>query len=272
MNRLAERARHLRLEIMAMIAAARRGHIASAFSIVEILAILYDDILRLRPEQPDWPDRDRFILSKGHGCLALYAVLADKGFFSRELYQGFCAPDGILGGHPEERVPGVEAPSGSLGHGLPIAVGFALAARLQDRDFRSFVLLGDGECGEGSNWEAALAAAKHRLDNLVVLVDYNKLMSYGPTSEVCDLEPFADKWRAFGFHAEEVDMVEEPMKLCDLLTDLPRTQGKPTAIICHTIKGYGVPFMHGDLAWHHKSRIGADEIRRVTDYLEQNHA
>jgi len=268
-NAFKKRCAAIRREIMAMVAHARRGHIASAFSLVEILTALYDHILRFKPEDPQWPDRDRFILSKGHGCLAQYALLADKGFFPKATYADFCAPDGILGGHPETKTPGVEAPTGSLGHGLAIAVGFALSAKLDGRDFRSFVVLGDGECNEGSVWEAALAAAKHRLDNLVALVDYNKYMSFGPTSDVCDLEPFADKWRAFGFETREVDMAREPLALIELLQTWPLAPGKPAAIICHTVKGFGVDYMENNLAWHHKSRIADEEIQDIIRYLER---
>lgn len=263
---------HIRKEVLQMVRYGKRGHIPSAFSLVEILVTLYDHIMQFRPDEPEWVDRDRFILSKGHGCLALYAVLADKGFFPREWYQGFCTFDGELGGHPEERNPGVEATTGSLGHGLAIAVGFALAARLQQRTFRNYVVLGDGECGEGSVWEAALAAAKHKLENLVVLVDYNKFMSYGPTREVCDLEPFADKWRAFGFAAEEVDMVAEPERLRAVLEQVPAETGKPTAIICHTIKGRGLPYMENNLSWHHKSKISEADIEKMIRDLEAAHA
>ena len=258
----------IRREIMEMVVHGRRGHIAPAFSLVETLVVLYDHIMNIRPEEPKWPDRDRFILSKGHGCMALFAILADKGYFSKEHYKTFCRPEGILGGHPEEKVPGVEAPTGSLGHGLPISVGYALNARLEGRDYRSFVIVGDGECNEGSIWEAALAASKHNLDNLVVLVDYNKYMSFGPTSEVCDMEPFADKWRAFGFETRGVDMVSHPLELIGLLEKLPFSPGKPSAVICHTIKGQGVPHVENNLAWHHKSKIKDEEIAEVIKYLE----
>ena len=272
MNSFEKRCAEIRREVMEMVIHGRRGHIAPAFSIVEILSVLYDHIMNVRPHEPRWPDRDRFILSKGHGCMSLYAILANKGYFSKELYKTFCKPEGILGGHPEEKVPGIEAPTGSLGHGLPISVGFALAARLDGRSYRSFVILGDGECNEGSVWEAALAASKHGLDNLVVLVDYNKYMSFGKTRDVCDMEPFADKWRAFGFHTCEVDMVKEPESLIQLLKGLPFTAGKPSAVICHTIKGRGVPFMEGNLDWHHKSKIKDEEIREIMDHLERDHA
>ncbi len=262
----------VRKDVMEMVAYGKRGHIASAFSIVEMLVILYDHIMKLRPQEPKWPDRDRFILSKGHGCMAQYAVLAHQGFFSKKHYQTFCHPDGLLGGHPEEKVPGIEAATGSLGHGLALSVGFALNARLDGRSYRSFVILGDGECNEGSVWEAALAAAKHKLDNLIVMVDYNKYMSFGPTSEVCDMEPFAQKWQAFGFETREVDMVNKPLELFNLLDQLPLVPGKPTAVICHTIKGRGVPFMENNLEWHHKSRVPAEELERIMAYLEQDHA
>ncbi len=257
---------------MEMVVHGRRGHIAPAFSIVEILVALYDHIMNIRPQEPDWPERDRFILSKGHGCMAQFAILADKGYFSKDHYKTFCKPGGILGGHPEEQVPGIEAPTGSLGHGLPISVGFALAARMDGRSYRSFVVLGDGECNEGSVWEAALAASKHRLDSLTVIVDFNKYMSFGETRDVCNMEPFADKWRAFGFETREADMVNDPESLIGILKSLPFSAGKPSAVICHTIKGQGVPFMEGNLAWHHKSKITDEEINEIIEYLERDHA
>lgn len=262
----------IRREIIEMAQWGKRGHIASAFSVVEMLTVLYEHIMKVDPKNPNWEDRDRFILSKGHGCMAQYALLANKGFFSKEHYQKFCRPDGLLGGHPEMKVPGVEAPTGSLGHGLAISVGFAIHAKLTKRKFRSFVVLGDGECNEGSIWEAALAASKHKLDNLIVLVDYNKLMSFGPTQEVCDMEPFAEKWRAFGFDTREVDMVNNPLGLKTFLENVPMVTGKPTAIICHTIKGFGVPFIENNLAWHHKSNISDEEVAQIINHLEQPYA
>ncbi len=168
--------------------------------------MLYDDVLRIDPKNPRDPERDRAILSKGHGCLALYALLADRGFFPLSELDDFCGTDSILGGHPEYgMVPGVEASTGALGHGLSIGVGLALAARMRGRAYRTFVLMGDGEINEGSVWEAAMGAAKHGLDNLVALIDYNKLQSYGPTDYVLPLEPLADKWRSFGFVVEELN-------------------------------------------------------------------
>ena len=172
---------------------AGRGHLPSALSLTEILRVLYDDVLRYRAHQPDWRLRDRFILSKGHGCLALYAVLADKGFFPESELATYCAADSRLGGHPETKVPGVEASTGALGHGLAIGVGMALAARLDARASRVFVVLGDGEINEGSVWESAMSAAKHGLSSLVAIIDYNKLQSYGPTTEVLDLDLWPSK-------------------------------------------------------------------------------
>ena len=167
-----------------------------------------------------------------------------------------------------EKVPGVEASTGSLGHGLPIGVGFALAAKMDKRKSRTFVLLGDGECNEGSNWEAAMGASKNCLDNLVVLVDYNKQQAFGSTYEVCDLEPFPEKWKSFGFETREIDMAKNPYSLKAILSDLPLTKEKPTAIICHTIKGMGVSFMEGNMDWHHKSKITDEEINEVFSALE----
>ena len=187
------RSRKLREMVIDALDGGGRGHPGAALSLIEIVRVLYDDVLRFRAGEPDWAERDRCILSKGHGCLALYAILADKGFFSEEELYRQSRPDAMLGGHPEaHKIPGVEASTGALGHGLSISVGIALAARLQGRDSRVFVIMGDGETNEGSVWEAALSATKHDLDNLIAIIDRNKLQSYGPTAEVLDLEPMAD--------------------------------------------------------------------------------
>ena len=265
--RLDGRARALRRMQVAAMQSAGRGHLPSALSLTEILRVLYDDVLRYRAHQPDWRLRDRFILSKGHGCLALYAVLADKGFFPESELATYCAADSRLGGHPETKVPGVEASTGSLGHGLAIGVGMALAARLDARASRVFVVLGDGEINEGSVWESAMSAAKHGLSNLVAIVDYNKLQSYGPTAEVLDLEPLADKWRSFGFAVSEVDG-HDLHELRDAFASLPLDQRKPSAVICHTVKGKGIPFIENDARWHHKSKLSADEVSALFGALE----
>jgi len=254
------RSLELRAAVVRTMASARRGHVASAFSLVEILRVLYDEILLYDPANPRWQDRDRFILSKGHGCLCLYVLLAEKGFFPAEELQRFCQTEGILGGHPEYgKVPGIELSTGALGHGLPVGVGMAISAKRAGRSNRVIVVIGDGESDEGSNWEAAMSASKHKLDNLTLMVDYNKQQSYSTTSEVLNLEPFVDKWRAFGFGTVEVDG-HDVHQLSAALGNIPVEPGKPTAIICHTIKGRGVDFVERDLAWHHKNRLTDEEI------------
>ena len=265
---LDSRSRELRRIIISMLAAGRRGHVGSSLSLVEILRVLYDDILKVDPRNPWWAERDRCILSKGHGCPALFAVLGEKGFFSPEEYTRFCAPEGILGGHPERgKVPGVEASTGSLGHGLPIGTGMAIAARLDHASYRVFVISSDGECNEGSTWEAALAAAKHRLSNLTVLIDYNKMQSFDSSFKVLNLEPLADKWRAFGFAVAEVDG-HDVKQLRSTLQHLPFESDKPNLVICHTIKGRGIPFAENNPAWHHKSKLSEDEIKALYQALE----
>jgi len=240
-----------------------RGHLGSSMSLVEILRVLFDHYLRYESDDPKWPDRDRFILSKGHGCLALYALLADKGFFSRKALDEFCHSKGILGGHPEaNKIPGVEASTGALGHGLPIGVGMALAGRIRRQQYRVVVVTGDGEINEGSNWEAAMSAANNKLDSLSVFVDYNKLQSYGSTEEVCDLEPLGEKWRSFGFSVREVDG-HDVAALQSCIEALPFEPNKPNAVICHTIKGKGFDFAEGQATWHHKSRFSAEDIERM---------
>ena len=257
----------LRNKMLHTMAASRRGHLASAFSVTEILRVLYDDVLRFDPKNPNWTSRDRCILSKGHGCMAMYVMLADKGFFPDAELAEFCQSDGMLGGHPDHKVPGIEASTGSLGHGLSIGIGMAINARFERSDSRVFVILGDGESNEGSVWEAALCAGKHQLTNLVVLVDYNKYQSYGSTYEIQDLEPLGDKWRAFGFTAIEVDG-HDVTALQSALLNLPNDSGKPTAIICHTIKGKGAGFIENDMEWHHKNRISDDELQALHAALE----
>jgi transketolase len=208
-------------------------------------------------------------LSKGHGCLALYAVLADHGFFSKDELKRHCKSGALLGGHVDAHVPGVEASTGALGHGLPIGVGAAIAARLRRRSSRVFVVMGDGELGEGSVWEAALAAAKHKLDTLTAIVDYNQLQSYGRVDEVLPLEPLAAKWRAFGFEVREVDG-HDVSALRETFATLPFAKGKPNAIIAHTLKGRGISYAELNPAWHHKSSLDAAAIDELRQALEQN--
>lgn len=260
---LDDRSRALRRSVVDALVKAGRGHLGPAMSLIEIVRVLYDDVLRVRPSEPRWPDRDRFILSKGHGCLALYAMLADKGFFPAATLDTFCKIDSILGGHPErDTIPGVEASTGALGHGLSIGAGMALAARMSGRPSRVFVAMGDGELGEGSVWEAALSAAKNRLDNLVAVIDYNKMQSYGPVETVCSMEPLADKWRAFGFDVREVDG-HDVAALRGTFQGLPFGGGKPMAVICHTVKGKGVPPAEHNADWHHKNKLTDEEMRAI---------
>ena len=266
--RLDARSQDIRATVIRMMEAGGRGHLASALSIVEILRVLYDDVLKFDSANPRWAKRDRLILSKGHGCMSLYAILADKGFFPKAELDLFCKTEGILGGHPEyPKVPGVELSTGALGHGLPVGIGMAINGKIEKSDHRVFVIIGDGESNEGSVWEAALSAAHHRLDNLVVIVDYNKQQSYGTTAEIVNLDPLGDKWRAFGFGVTEVDG-HDVDQLRQTLADLPLNTGQPSVIICHTIKGRGIDFVEGDLSWHHKSRVSDDEIRALLDGLE----
>ncbi len=266
-NKLDKRSIELRKHIVKTLDSSRRGHIGSSFSLVEILRVLYDDILKYDPLRPDWENRDRFILSKGHGCLALYVLLAEKGFFPKTELKKFCKSDGILGGHPDHKVPGVEASTGSLGHGLSLGIGMALHARLVGQGYSTFVVLGDGESNEGSVWEAAMCAGKHRLDNLIAIIDYNKMQSYGSTYEVQDLEPLCAKWQSFGFAAIDVDGHDVEV-LKTVFKNLPLSPGKPTAIICNTIKGKGVKFAENKASWHHKSRMVDEEISELFNALE----
>jgi transketolase len=266
---LDERSRHLRRLIFRAIENGGRGHIGAALSLVEIVRVLYDDILRFRAHEPKWPGRDRFVLSKGHGCLALYAVLADKGFFPLEELDRFCRFDSILGGHPEVITPGVEACTGALGHGLPIGIGLALAARMQKRDSRIVVLMGDGEINEGSVWEAAACADKHRLGNLTAIIDYNKMQSAGSVFEIQNMEPLADKWTSFGFQVLEAnghDVADLRRTLADAMS-LPATQ--PRVVICHTVKGKGIPAAENNAAWHHKSELSEDVRQAIRAALEE---
>jgi len=253
--RLDERSLNLRRSLVDVLASAGRGHLGASASLVEIMRVLYDDVLRFDPAAPEAPERDRCILSKGHGCVAQYVMLAEKGFFPRERLSEFCACDGLLGGHPcAAKIPGVEASTGALGHGLPIGVGMALALRAARNPARVFVVMGDGECNEGSVWEAAMSAAKHRLSNLVALVDYNKFQSWDETSVVAELEPFAAKWESFGFAVREAcgHCVDD---LRTALGETPFAPDKPSVLICHTVKGKGFDFAENNLNWHHKSKI-----------------
>jgi transketolase len=251
---------------------ARRGHLGPSFSVIDILRVLYDSILRHDPLRPDWPDRDRMILSKGHGGLALYTLLADKGYFPTSVLNGFTRFDGRLGVHPDHfKVPGVEASTGSLGHGPSIGVGMALAARIDRRPSKVWVVVGDGEAQEGSVWEACLSAGKHKLDNFAILVDYNHQQACGPIDEVQPMEPFADKFRAFGFATAEIDGHDVPA-MESLFARFPLEPGKPTAVICHTVKGKGIPATENNVEWHHQNKMEREELEGFLAGLEATRA
>jgi len=249
---LAEGARLVRRQDIRMVRAAGLGHIGGEFSVIDVLVTLYLHVLELDPDRPDDPERDRFILSKGHCAEALYVVLADHGFFPREELGTLCAFGSRLGGHPTRKTPGVEQNTGALGHGLSLSVGTALAAKLDGRAYRVFTLLGDGEMAEGSNWEAAMAAAHYKLDNLTAIVDRNGLQISGTTESVCGLEPLADKWRAFGWSVSQIDGHDHDA-LRAAFAAVPAEPGRPSCVLPDTVKGKGVSFMEHQLAWHYKS-------------------
>jgi transketolase len=238
----------LRRQIVEMVVRGRDGHIPSSFSIVDIVARLYEGFLQVDPARPDWPDRDYFILSKGHGCLALYVVLARKGFLTEKDITGFCTPGGILGEHPDAtKVPGVEASTGSLGHGMPFAVGIALGLQIRRKPNRVVVLCGDGECHEGTIWEAAHVARNRRLGNLCVIVDWN-----GSGQQLMPVDDLPAKWRAFGWNTHVADG-HDPDEIADILSRIEFVaDGIPTAIIARTVKGKGVPLLEGHGPWHHR--------------------
>ena len=254
---VAELAYRIRRHCIEMTSRANASHIGSDLSMADMLAVLYAKILRLDPEQPHWKDRDRFVLSKGHGCAALYAVLAECGFFPLPDLETFCQNGSPYAGHTMHNVPGVELSSGSLGHGLPVATGMALAAKRDGASHRVFCLLSDGECDEGSVWEAALFAPHHKLDNLTVLVDYNKIQSLGRVEEVINLEPLADKWRAFGWGVREIDGHDRAV-IEDALMAIPFVAERPSCIVAHTVKGKGVSYMEDKLLWHYRAPRGQD--------------
>lgn len=244
-----EVAAKLRANIVQMSHQAKAAHLASALSCVDILTILYSQVLSIDPNDPKHPDRDRFILSKGHAAAALYATLAWKGIISPDELVTYGQQHSLLEEHPSPKLPGVEAATGSLGHGLPIANGMTLAARIQNQSYRVFVLMSDGECNEGSVWEAAMFAARHKLDGLTAIVDFNKWQATGRSQEVLQLDPLSDKWRSFGWSVTELDGHDHEQ----LLAALTRSaNGLPHVIIAHTVKGKGISFMEDDNNWHYR--------------------
>jgi transketolase len=245
-------ARQMRTSALQMVHRAKASHIGSALSICDIVAVLYGQVLHVDPLYPRAAERDRFILSKGHACTAVYAALAHTGFMSVDELQSYGQDHSDLMNHISHKVVGVEFSTGSLGHGLPFAVGKALAAKRSKKDWRTFVLMSDGEQDEGSNWEAYMFAAHHKLDNLIAIIDYNKLQSLTTIDQTLRLEPLAEKLNAFGWAVMEVDG-HDHSALSSALSCAPWSAGKPSVLIAHTIKGKGVSFMENNVDWHYRS-------------------
>lgn len=245
-------AKSTRLDTLVMVHAAKSSHVGSGFSIADILAVLYADVLRLEPGDPAHPGRDRVIISKGHAAAAVYACLANAGIFPRDMLATYGQPGSPLMAHVSHKVDGVEFSTGALGHGLPFGVGKALVGKRLGKEWRVYVLLSDGEMDEGSNWEALMFAAHARLDNLVAIVDYNKLQSLGSTESTLGLEPLVDKIKAFNWNVIEVDGHDHAV-LKQAFAKAAENVGRPTLILAHTVKGKGVSFMENSVEWHYKS-------------------
>ena len=265
------RARQLRLDIIDITGWSGGAHIGGALSVAEMLVILYDHYLNIEPNQPHLAERDRLVVSKGHAGVGYAAILARKGFFDFELLRDFNKFKSPFGMHLDgNKVRGVDASTGSLGHGLPMAVGMALGARVQGRSWRTYCILGDGECNEGSVWEAAMAASHFKTTNLTVLVDRNRLMIDGPTEQVMGIEPLADKWRAFGLSVREVDG-HDFAALAEAIDFSHRHTEAPVVIIAHTVKGKGVDFMENDVRWHYGG-LDTDLIAKAKASVEKMYA
>lgn len=247
---LKRKATEIRMDLLTMIYEAGTGHTGGSLSNTDILTVLYYHIMKVDPKNPKWADRDRYVQSKGHAVESYWSILADKGFFPKEELKTFSQFNSRLIGHPNNKVPGVEMNTGSLGHGLPISVGMALAAKMDGKSYKVYTLMGDGEQAEGSVWEGAMAAAQYKLDNLVAIVDRNRLQITGNTEDVMSLEPFGEKWRAFGWNVVEVDG-NDIEQLVKVLEQAPRVAGKPTLIVANTIKGKGISFAENVAKWHH---------------------
>ncbi len=260
-------AKKIRIHALHMTSRGGSSHIGSVLSMADIVAVLYGGVLRVDPKDSKWPARDRFILSKGHAGAGVYAALAERGFMPVEKLKTYYQDGSELCGHVSHKgVPGVELSTGSLGHGLSVGAGMALGAKRDGASLRVFVLLSDGECDEGSNWEAILFAGHHRLDNLVAVVDYNKIQSLASVPETLALEPFTNKWCAFGWTVVECDGHDHDA-LRGVLGGVPARAGAPTVVLCHTTKGKGVSFMENTVLWHYRTAKG-DEFDRALAELE----
>ena len=263
-------ARSIRKQDLEMIFKAGAGHIGGELSCIDILTALYFEVLNYDPQNPKDPNRDRFILSKGHSAAALYVTLSNAGFFDARELSTFLQPNSRLSGHPDcTKVPGVETNTGPLGHGLPVGVGSAIAAKLSQQSRKIYVLCGDGELQEGSNWEAAMSAAHYRLDNLILIVDRNRLQQGAGTEETNALEPLADKWLAFGWSVEQIDGHQTKL-IGDTLRHAPFSTGKPTCVIANTNKGQGISFMQDNVTWHHKVPNEQQYQQAMTDLQDKS--
>lgn len=252
LQRLEGHARQIRRDVWRALRAGGGGHAGGSSSAADILAALYFHRLRIRPKEPKWPDRDRFVLSKGHANAALGAVLAQAGFIDDAVIDRFYGFESPFGMHPDIKVPGIEMCTGALGHGLAIGMGMAFGARLQKKSFHTFVMIGDGELHEGSNWEAAMAASHHRLSNLTAIIDFNRICQSGSVKDILGVAPLSDKWRAFGWSVRELDG-HDMGQVVDALDALPMDSERPTALIAHTVKGKGVSFAENTWQWHSNS-------------------
>lgn len=257
---LDQRSKELRSMVLDALEGGGRGHLGPALSLLEIVRALYDSVLLHDPTNPMLTNRDRFVLSKGHGCLSLFTVLADHGYFPTSELKGFCSFDSKLGGHPERAtLPGIEFSTGALGHGLSVGIGMAMASRLRNEHWRTYVLLGDGELNEGTVWEGAMHASKHQLGALTVIVDFNRMQASGDIDSIVSLAPLASKWEAFGFEVTEVNG-HDIVQLTEVLGSSAIPKGKPRVVIAHTVKGKGFASAENSTAWHHKAKITKDEI------------
>jgi len=263
---LNEKARIFRREILEMTTSVGSGHPSSALSAIDVITALYFHHMRHDPKDPGWEDRDRFVLSKGHGCPALYAVLAEAGYFPKAELTTHRRLGSILQGHPDMKTPGVEFPTGSLGLGLSAGCGMALAGKLDKKDYRVYVMLGDGELDEGNVWEAAMSAAHYKLDNLIAIIDRNKFQVDGPTEEIMAVDPLPDKWMSFGWNEMEIDG-HDMREILESLKQAKKMKGKPTAIIAHTTKGKGVSFIEGNNRYHGKA-LSKEELSLALQELK----
>lgn len=250
----------IRRDVIDTLWRAKAGHPGGSLSVVDILATLFFEVMRIDPDAPSWEDRDRLILSKGHATAAYYATLAERGFFSAETLHTYDCLDSCLQGHPDVVTPGVDVPSGSLGQGLSVGLGIALGARLKKKDFRIYVVMGDGELQEGQVWEAAMSAPYFGLDNVTAIIDCNSLQLMGPVDEIMSLEPLAEKWEAFNWHVIEIDG-HDVAQIAAACGQAAQTKGGPTAIIARTVKGKGVSIMENQAYWH--SGVVTDEVRAL---------